>query len=471
MRELLMPNFSFLALVYVILLFAINFTLLGKELSPAPLRNHLLVVYNRDFLGSEALARFYARSRKIPNERLLGIQAPLTETITREEFTQTILRPIENYLIEKGWLQRSVEMQPLGMLTPSLLNTHKNDIRAILLIRGIPLRIAEDPNLVEPYEGPDNLKHNGASVDSELAMLPTGSWRTYGPIRNPYFNEGTTPRSSRPFSRSDALGMVLVTRLDGPSNEIVRRRIQETLDVEKQGLRGNAFIDARGMTAESGGYLLGDEWLRNSIRFLKAAGFNVTIDDTPELFPDEMKWPSTAIYAGWYTDNAKGPMMNPGVLAAGSIAYHIHSYSAQTLHSSTQNWCGPLIHAGAAVTIGAVDEPYLHLMPHWDLFIARLLEGLTVAEAAYRSMPALSWKVVIVADPLYRPFAQINVGKLPDPIRILSKQKVIASPAPSREPSRPPQVSPMPEQPKNEELPLDPVLKPFKPVISKPAIE
>ncbi len=440
----------------------------SKENFLPTLANHLLVVYNRQQLGSEALARFYAKARKIPEDRLLGISTATTELISREQFTQSILRPIENYLIEKEWLIRKIGESPLGIMTPSLLNTYQNKIHAIVLIRGIPLRIAEDPSLVEPFLGPEELKHNNASVDNELAMLPTGSWRTYGPIKNPYFNEGASIGSSRNFGSADAINMIMVTRLDGPSNDIVRQRIQDTLLAEKTGLKGAAYIDARGFTAETPGYYEGDEWLRNSVRFLKAAGFKVILDDSPELFSPEETWAPTAIYAGWYTDTAQGPMLNSGTLIPGSIAYHIHSYSAHTLQSTTQNWCGPLINAGAAVTIGAVDEPYLPFMLHWDLFIARLLEGYSLAEAAYQSMPVLSWKVVIIGDPLYRPFKNVNTKNLPDPIRIPPKKR---SPALKSSPAQNHLEKPKSEPPtQSEPIPLDPELKPFEPVIKKPAL-
>jgi uncharacterized protein (TIGR03790 family) len=439
----------------------------SKE-SPLPsLANHLLVVYNREQLGSEALARFYAKARKLPEDRLLGVSTVTTEIVSREEFTQTILRPIENFLIQKALLVRKVSESPLGILTPSLLNTFQNQIHAIVLIRGIPLRIAEDPSLVEPFAGPELLKHNNASVDSELALLPTGSWRTYGPIKNPYYNDGTTVNSSRHFRASDATSMIMVTRLDGPTNKVVRQRIQDMILAEKRGLQGAAYIDARGFTEENQGYYEGDEWLRNSVRFLKAAGIEVSLEDSPELFSPDQTWAPTAIYAGWYTDTAQGPMLNPGTLIPGSIAYHIHSYSAHTLQSTTQNWCGPLINAGAGVTLGAVDEPYLSFMPNWDLFIARLLEGYTLAEAAYQSIPVLSWKIVVIGDPLYRPFKKVKTGNLPDPIRIIKKRPQAAQKPPDKDPSHKPKSEP---QTQSEPPPLDPALKPFEPVIKKPAL-
>ena len=88
----------------------------------------------------------------------------------------------------------------------------------------------------------------------------------------------------------------------------------------------------------------------------------------------------------------------------GAIAYHIHSFSAETVRSETKNWVGPLLSRGATATMGAVYEPYLRFTPDISLFVSGLLSGLSFAEAAYQSQLALSWMVTFVGDPLYRPF-------------------------------------------------------------------
>jgi hypothetical protein len=54
--------------------------------------------------------------------------------------------------------------------------------------------------------------------------------------------------------------------------------------------------------------------------------------------------------------------------------------------------------------MGTVYEPYLGLTPHEDIFTKRLLDGNYFAEAAYASIPGLSWMVTVIGDPLYRPF-------------------------------------------------------------------
>ncbi len=96
--------------------------------------------------------------------------------------------------------------------------------------------------------------------------------------------------------------------------------------------------------------------------------------------------------------------MPPGRFVRGAIAYHLHSFSANTIRNPNANWVGPLIAHGADATMGTVYEPYLVLTPHEDIFARRLIAGDYFAAAAYASIRGLSWMVTVVGDPLYRPF-------------------------------------------------------------------
>ena len=138
---------------------------------------------------------------------------------------------------------------------------------------------------------------------------------------------------------------------------------------------------------------------------MKKKNFPTTQRDEKGTFSIGARFDAPALYAGWYTSNVNGPFTLPGFrFAPGAVALHIHSYSAQTLHSESQSWCGPLLARGAAATVGAVFEPYLQFMHHPNLLFKGLAQGMTLGEAAYYSLPSLSWQNVLVGDPLYRPF-------------------------------------------------------------------
>ena len=56
------------------------------ESQTADLAAHTVVVYNRADPDSQSLAETYAKARSIPPDRLLGIECPITEEITRTRF-------------------------------------------------------------------------------------------------------------------------------------------------------------------------------------------------------------------------------------------------------------------------------------------------------------------------------------------------------------------------------------------------
>jgi hypothetical protein len=64
-----------------------------------------------------------------------------------------------------------------------------------------------------------------------------------------------------------------------------------------------------------------------------------------------------------------------------------------------------LLRRGAAVTLGPVFEPYVAAFPKAEVFVENLLLGKSIAESYWLALPHISWAMVILGDPLYRPFA------------------------------------------------------------------
>ncbi len=367
------------------------------------LASHLLVVYNTNDPDSKALAAYYAARRSIPAERVLGISCPTTEEITRREYEDLIRSPIVAYLHAKDWLVRAPREVPVGNRTLNLLVATRNDIWALALIRGVPLKIAEDSDDFFGMESKPELQTNAASVDSELALLPVFGLPLGGFVPNCFYD--SEPGGIKNIGPELACNMVLVARLDGPTVDDVRRMIDDSLYAEKHRLAGLAVVDTRGLTDEHDGYTSGDDWLRGARDALVTEGWTVKFDAKPELIPPSDPCDQVAIYLGWYSGSAYGPYFTPPPrFVRGAVAYHLHSFSASTVRSATECWVGPLIAHGADATMGMVYEPYLALTPHEDIFARRLLAGDYFAEAAWASERGLSWMLTVVGDPLYRPF-------------------------------------------------------------------
>ena len=152
-------------------------------------------------------------------------------------------------------------------------------------------------------------------------------------------------------------------------------------------------------------YYLGDDWILNGAKICRQAGFEVETDTNAETLPASYPMSHIAIYAGWYAADICGPLQPTHIeFMPGAFAYHLYSYSADTLRSSTRNWCGPLLARGATCTMGCVYEPYLQFTPNIALFLQGICDGYTFGEAAWAAQIALSWQTTVIGDPLYQPF-------------------------------------------------------------------
>ena len=381
---------------------------------PENLIGHLLIVYNQNDPDSKDLAFYYAAKRDIAADHILPIACSIDEEINRAQYNETIREPIISYLCQKNWITRQSQQVRVGNRVIELLVSTYNNIWAIVLIRGVPLKISPDSSDTDAMEAQPALATNAAAVDNELALLPIFGLPLGGIAPNPFYDASMT--GLQRAGPEMATKMILVTRLDGPKPSDVRRMIDDSLYAEKNRLTGLAAIDARGITDPKDAYIMGDVWLRHAHDLLTKDGWSVKFDDKSDLIPDTDPCNQIALYLGWYRQDAIGPWVTPpNRFVPGAIAYHLHSFSASTVRSETNGWVGPLISHGAAATMGTVYEPYLEMTPHLDIFTKRLLDGNCFAEAAYASIKGLSWMTTVVGDPLYRPFRQSMDNALADP--------------------------------------------------------
>jgi uncharacterized protein (TIGR03790 family) len=222
-------------------------------------------------------------------------------------------------------------------------------------------------------------------------------------VPNPFFL-GFRGKTFR-VSKDD---VVMVSRLDAPEVKIVHRMIDDAIAAEKKGLNGKAYFDARYKdpgNKKVSGYALYDKSIHLAAKCIRDKKLMpVVVEDTQRLFqPGEC--PHAALYCGWYS---LAHYVDAFQWVPGAIGYHIASQECQTLRAgNSQVWCKRMLEKGVAVTIGPVAEPYVQAFPLPEIFFGTLAEGsLTVAECYLLSLPYLSWKMVLVGDPLYRPFGK-----------------------------------------------------------------
>jgi uncharacterized protein (TIGR03790 family) len=375
----------------------------GTIPAPAPSPGEeVVVVYNLNWEPeSRQVAEHYAARRGVPARHLIGLPLPRTEAISRTEFREQLQRPLVAALQERG-LARFPDRAAANASPPGL---PASQIRYLVLAYGVPVKITADPALHEnvPEQLAQPLRRNEAAVDSELAALP--QLERGAPVTGALINRLYATTNVAALHPTN--GLFLVTRLDGPTFEIARALVDRALAAETNGLFGRAYFDVRSLPTNSP-YAKGDAWIREAAGIARRQGFETVVDEAPETFPAWAPMPQIALYAGWYDSGVSGPFTRePVEFLPGAVAYHIHSFSARTLRHARAHWVGPLLARGAAVTMGCVEEPYLDLTPHVGVFFTWLI-GLrhNFAQSAYAALPALSWQITVIGDPLYQPMAR-----------------------------------------------------------------
>ncbi len=364
---------------------------IGAADSPAA---RVVLLANSEDPESRRVAEHYAEMRGVPRENIIALPLPIAEAITWREFVVTLWEPLMEKLTRAKW----IDAIPMALTDPvgrKKYSVFAHRITALVVCRGVPLKIEHDPTLYvdSPFTQRAEFRTNAGAVDSELMMLAHPNYPINAFVPNPVFqneNPGVTERAQ----------IVKVSRLDGPTVDDALALVDRAMAAERTGLLGRAYVDIGGLHA------IGDQWLESVVTQLDDLGFSPVVDRAPSTMPATARCDAPVIYFGWYAGSINGPFALPGFqFPPGAIAFHIHSYSAATLRSSTSGWTGPLVARGATAVVGNVFEPYLELTHRPNLFLRALTRGATLAEAALFALPELSWQTVVVGDPLYRPFA------------------------------------------------------------------
>ena len=201
---------------------------------------------------------------------------------------------------------------------------------------------------------------------------------------------------------------MMVCRLDAPDPKIVRQMIVDSVTAQVQGLKGKFVIDSRGLTTtgnpKDDSYAAYDASLRNLAALVNLkTKIPVIFDEKPEVLPPHSA-DDVALYCGWYS---VGNYIPSCTFVPGAVAFHVASYEMISLRDpGNRGWVRGLLNDGVGATLGPVSEPYLQSFPLADEFFPLLLTGrLTLAEIYWKTELMCSWRMCLVGDPLYTPFA------------------------------------------------------------------
>ncbi len=244
------------------------------------------------------------------------------------------------------------------------------------------------------------VENTSASVDSELTLLLIDDFQLSNWLINPFLKKYSKVPGIEFIRRKT----IMVCRLDAPSTDMAKRMVDDAVEIEESGLGGKVYIDARGMDdTKQNSYSRYDKHLRNLHSIIKSkSSLPVVLDNEPGLFPKK-SCADAALYAGWYS---LAKYVDAFEWKKGAVAFHIASSEASTLRQEgSQVWCKRMIEEGVAATLGPVSEPYLGSFPLPDVFFPLLMTGkLTLLETYFKSIPFISWRIILIGDPLYTPF-------------------------------------------------------------------
>ncbi len=388
----------------------------------------IAVVVNSRSPDSLRIGGSYIRLRSIPPAHLITINVAPEEEVSRKDYDELIAAPVReaiNRLLGKG-----------------------KHIRCIVTTYGVPLRISAVRPLIIPegvIQGYRSMKKQKqerlsalrkmrreskksgkdlhaelskemrrlrkeierlnreigrlrgagtvAAVDSELALVLAPDYRLEGWQPNPAY----IPNRRRGITFPGKV--LMVSRLDAPRPDLAGTLARTAVEVEKTGLDGRIYLDARGLKGK-GAYALFDEDIRRTARILGQGPMPVILDNRPGLIDHA---PYAALYCGWYR---LGRYADVFQWTKGAVGYHVASIEARSLHDPDgRYWVKGMIERGVIATLGPVAEPYLTAFPLPSLFFPLLMSGrYTLAEVFALSNPYLSWRMILIGDPLYNPF-------------------------------------------------------------------
>lgn len=253
-------------------------------------------------------------------------------------------------------------------------------------------------------------EHADASVDSELSVLwwdrslYSAEWRRENPLHHAFKKSGGGRRE---------LPVLMVSRLDAATAGLASRLVDLALEAERDGVAGTIYLDARGLSVKNPTDTYGryDQSLRDLHQFVtEHTAYRVQLENTEARFQRPGAAPDVAFYAGWYRLRQYEDAFT---FKAGAIGYHMASAEAVSLHNPGEpGWCKNALDRGITATIGSVGEPYLDTFPEPLEFAGLLMTGqYSLVESYYLTSRWVSWRMVLVGDPLYNPWKNRPAAK------------------------------------------------------------
>lgn len=362
---------------------------------------NVLVVQNGNSPVSMRIASYYINQRGIPTGNLVTINVPdsstssANENISLSNYTSQIEEPIRSFLSTSG-------------LT--------NQIQYIVLTKGIPIRLTNDP---------PSGSSGGRCVDSVLAGIDL-----MDEIAVDFYTQtGTyiaTVSMNRfwlakvPFTHSQ-YGGYLVTRLDGYTEANAKALVDRAmalqtvpyyilLDFDPDKGAGNPAIQPKSLLLPDGTldetyelhYYDYNADMTRAYEIISARPhLSVQLENTTAFVSNTSPLSG---YVSWGSNDSHYVAANYNALtfAPGGIAETAVSSSGRTFLPTTggQSLIADLLAQGVSGGKGYVTEPYLDSIASPSVLLDLYTSGRNLAESYYAASRFLKWKDIVLGDPL-----------------------------------------------------------------------
>lgn len=415
--------------------------------------SQVLVVFNGQASGAnEVLQAYIAAHPDLPPENILNLDNALITgpDLSWSDFTMMIRDPIRSYLSAPGdpTPEGIIAIVLLRPFPHRLLDTDNGTICDTVsqvgneLTSGDATCAALDADLVLLWQDL-GAGEAGGTMDSLLDNM----------IANPY-HKSTTPISSFPRTEIQAqhafenLGnvvwgtsaaanrlrpgdMYLVCRIDGNSTDdaialiarsqrLLANKQTATMLFDEYDTSISDDLDDDGLFTSGDPFNAGDDY-EETTSLLTTAGWNVIYDNTFD-FITGIEVPTPLLGYASYGENhslngagenppGNGTYIEDFNFIPGAVFNTIESFNGRALNGRgtlfNQEQVADFVASGGTFAIGNVWEPFTFTIADNEYILPRMLTQsptirFTWAEAAYSSLPALSWQQIVIGDPLGR---------------------------------------------------------------------
>ena len=368
------------------------------------LPEQVVFVYNTNKSGSQEVAEYYQSKRNLPNENLIGLAIDVPES-------QTIATNCEPVMSEADYLYQIENplLTALENLGTDFFSDGTKSIWVIILGFGIPL----------------SYDYNGETI-----VIASRLHRLGHPVQHKYPNHTFDRRGNfKFFDDTDASEVFITAILDGPTVSSVKKLIDRSLDVDNQTfITGDIFIDPYGRkeTIEDLTYQ------QNILDFITEESANLSLNikstvdiDDPYQEPTVNYFSHDSFYWGWFNQTfSKQLFLNQNERRV--FLYNADDKSACNIHflqndspfdeNGSDLWCNIAINIepGYASCAGSVSDPgsdaFLTPIP----FFQALHQGASLGEAYLFASKYVSWKTVLIGDPLLVVNFPVDIPKTQD---------------------------------------------------------